>query len=247
MADDPVLLITGASSGIGEATARRAARAGYRLALGARREDALRELAAELGGGERVLARACDVTEWDQVRAFAEAAIERLGRIDAVLANAGHGAARGFTEDSPERWRSMILTNVYGMALTIRATLPHLLERGDGHVVLTSSVTARRLLPGSLYSATKWAAGAIGEALRQEIRAMHGNDAIRVTVIEPGRVETPFFEQIEESETAARAYTPSPGRPLAPEDVAEAVLYALRQPAHVEVGEILIRPASQAH
>ena len=234
MATEPVLLITGASSGIGEATARAAARAGYRLALGARREQPLRELAAQLGGEQRAMARACDVTEWEQVEAFAGAAIAELGSIDAVFANAGFGATRGFTEESPEHWRSMILTNVYGLALTIRATLPHMLERGSGHFVLTSSVAGRRVLPGSLYSATKWAAGAIGEALRQEIRGMHENEAIRVTVIAPGMVDTPFFDQ-----------RPRSGA-LAAEDVAEAVLYALRQPPHVDVNEIVLRPASQA-
>ena len=107
---------------------------------------------------------------------MAAAALERFGRIDAVFANAGFGATRGFLEESPEHWRSMVLTNVYGVALTIRATLPHLLERGDGHYLITSSVAGRRALPGSLYSATKWAATAIGEALRAELRQMHEND-----------------------------------------------------------------------
>ena len=101
--------------------------------LAARRLEELEELAAELGGEERALAVRCDVTEWDQVEAMAAAALERFGRIDAVFANAGFGATRGFLEESPEHWRSMVLTNVYGAALTIRATLPHLLERGDGH------------------------------------------------------------------------------------------------------------------
>ena len=143
--------------------------------LAARSIDALEELAAELGGEERALAVRCDVTEWDQVEAMAAAGLERFGRIDAVFANAGFGATRGFLEESVEHWRSMVLTNVYGVALTIRATLPHLLERGDGHVIVTSSIAGRRALPGSLYSATKWAATAIGEALRAELRQMHEN------------------------------------------------------------------------
>src|SRR6478752_10164386 len=172
MADDPVLLITGASSGIGAATAR-AAGSHYRLVLAARRIEELEELAAELGGEQRAIAVRCDVTEWDEVQALAATALERFGRIDAVFANAGFGATRGFLEESPEHWRSMVLTNVYGAAYTIRATLPHLLERGDGHFLVTSSVAGRRALPGSLYSATKWAATAIGESLRQELRQMH--------------------------------------------------------------------------
>src|SRR4051794_6076442 len=232
MPDDPVLLITGASSGIGAASARAAA-SKYRLVLAARREEELEELAAELGD-ERAIAVRCDVTEWDEVQALAAAALARFGRIDAVFANAGFGATRGFLEESAEHWRSMVLTNVYGVALTIRATLPHLLERGDGHFLLTSSVAGRRALPGSLYSATKWAATAIGESLRQELRQMHDNHGIRVTVIEPGMVDTPFFEN-------------RPGKSaLQDEDIANAVVYALEQPQGVDVNEILIRPITQS-
>lgn len=229
---DPVLLITGASSGIGAATARAAA-SEYRLVLAARRLEPLEGLVEELGGEERALAVRCDVTEWDQVEAMAAAAIERFGRIDAVFANAGFGATRGFLEESPEHWRSMVLTNVYGVALTIRATLPHLLERGDGHFLVTSSVAGRRALPGSLYSATKWAATAIGEALRAELRQMHDNHDIRVTLIEPGMTDTPFFDN-------------RPGEwALRDEDIAKAAIYALEQRPGVDVNEILIRPTSQ--
>jgi NADP-dependent 3-hydroxy acid dehydrogenase YdfG len=230
--DGPVLLITGASSGIGAATARLAADR-YRLVLAARREDELEALAAELGGEERALAVRCDVTEWDEVEALAATAIERFGRIDVVFANAGFGAKRGFLEESVEHWRAMVLTNVLGPALTIRATLPHLLERGSGHYVVTSSVAGRSYLPGSLYSATKWAATAIGHNLRAELRQLQDNDAIRVTLIEPGMVDTPFFDQ-------------SPGeRALRDEDIARAVLYALEQPPNVDVSEILVRPTKQ--
>ena len=176
----------------------------------------------------------CDVTEWDQVQTLAQAALDRFGRIDAVFANAGFGASRGFLEESPEHWRSMVLTNVYGVALTIRATLPHLLERGDGHFLITSSVAGRRALPGSLYSATKWAATAIGESLRQELRQMHDNHGIRVTLIEPGMVDTPFFDN-------------RPQGALEDEDIANAVVYALEQPEGVDVNEILIRPISQSN
>jgi len=232
MSDDPVLLITGASSGIGAATARAAADR-YRLVLAARRLEPLEELVEELGGAERALGVRCDVTEWDEVEAMVAAALERFGRIDAVFANAGFGATRGFLEESVEHWRSMVLTNVYGIALTIRATLPHLLERGDGHFLVTSSVAGRRALPGSLYSATKWAATAIGEALRAELRQMHENHAIRVTLIEPGMVDTPFFDN-------------RPGEwALQDDDIAKAVLYALEQRAGVDVNEILIRPTTQ--
>ena len=233
MADQPVLLITGASSGIGAATARRAAETGYRIVLAARREDRLRELAEELGGAQRAIAVRCDISDWDDDQALAQAALDSFGRIDAVFANAGFGAQRGFLEESAEHWRSMVLTNVLGTALTIRATLPHLLERGSGHYLITSSVAGRRVIPGSLYSATKWAVTAIGEALRSELRQMHDNTGIRVTLIEPGMTDTEFFDR-------------RPQNALADDDLARAVIYALTQPESVDVNEILIRPSSQA-
>jgi NADP-dependent 3-hydroxy acid dehydrogenase YdfG len=228
---DPVLLITGASSGIGAATARAAG--DRRLVLAARRTDELEALAAELGGPERAIAVPCDVTEWDQVQALAATALERFGRIDAVFANAGFGAKRGFLEEDPEHWKSMVLTNVLGAALTIRATLPHILERGDGHFLITSSVAGRRAMPGSLYSATKFAATAIGESLRAELRQVHENTAIRVTLIEPGMVDTPFFDNKPADWV------------LRDEDIARSVVWALDQPDHVEINEILIRPTAQ--
>jgi NADP-dependent 3-hydroxy acid dehydrogenase YdfG len=229
---DPVILITGASSGIGAATARAAAGT-HRVVLAARRLEELEALAEELGGPEQALAVSCDVTEWDQVEALAAAALEHFGRIDVVFANAGFGASRGFLEESVEHWKAMVLTNVYGAALTIRATLPHLLERGDGHFVITSSVAGRRALPGSLYSATKWAATAIGESLRGELREMHDDNGIKVTLIEPGMVDTPFFDN-------------RPGESaLQDDDIARAVMFALEQPGNVDVNEILIRPTIQ--
>jgi NADP-dependent 3-hydroxy acid dehydrogenase YdfG len=225
---EPVFLITGASSGIGAATARAAAEAGYRLVLAARRVERLEELAAELGGPERALAVACDVTEWEEQEAMVRAALEAYGRLDVVLGNAGFGAPRGFLESTPEHWKSMVLTNVYGVALTIRATLPALKE-SQGHLLLTSSVAGRRALPGSLYGATKWAVTAMGEAARQELN----ESGVRVTLIEPGMVDTEFFDN------------PVSGA-LQADDVARAVLYAVAQPPHVDVNEILVRPTAQS-
>lgn len=224
---DPVFLITGASSGIGAATARHAAQAGYRLVLAARSQDRLSELAAALGGPERALAVTCDVTDWDQQQAMAQTALERFGRLDVAFANAGFGAARGFLKETPEHWRSMVLTNVYGAALTIRATIPALTE-SRGHLLLTGSVAGRQALPGSLYSATKWAVTAMGESARQELNG----SGVRVTLIEPGMVDTPFFDN-------------RPQNALEPDDVARAVMYAVSQPRHVDVNEILIRPTAQ--
>ncbi|MCB0828303.1 MAG: SDR family oxidoreductase [Solirubrobacterales bacterium] len=231
--NDAVLIITGASSGIGAATARRLAPR-YRLVLAGRRPEPLEELSGELGGPERAVAVPCDVAEWDQVQAMTELALDKFGSIDAVFANAGFGASRGFLEESPEHWRSMVLTNVLGTALTVRSTLPHLLEKGAGHYLVTSSIAGRRVLPGSLYSATKFATTAIGEALRQELREMHDENRIRVTLIEPGMVDTDFFDQ-------------RPGKyALADDDIARAVEYALDQPDSVDLNEMLIRPIRQS-
>src|ERR671915_1494247 len=145
MADDkPVFLITGASTGIGAATARHASEAGYRLVLAARSEDKLEALASEVGG----LAVRCDVTEWENQQALVKRALDAFGRIDVAFANAGFGGSRGFQTSTPEEWKDMVLTNVYGAALTLRATQPHLIE-SKGHLLLTSSVAGRRALPGS--------------------------------------------------------------------------------------------------
>jgi NADP-dependent 3-hydroxy acid dehydrogenase YdfG len=144
---DLVFLITGASSGIGAATARAAADAGYRLALAARSVDRLEEIAGELGGDERAVAIKCDVTEWADQEAMVAQVLDRFGRLDVAFANAGFGAKRGFLSETPEFWRSMVLTNVYGAALTIRATVEALKE-SRGHLLLTGSVAGRRALPG---------------------------------------------------------------------------------------------------
>ena len=227
MADDPVFLITGASSGIGAATARHAADAGYRVVLAARSTDKLQRIAEELGGSERALAVTCDVTDFGQQEAMVRAALDAFGRVDVAFANAGFGGPRGFLEGTPELWRDMVLTNVLGCAYTIRATMPALRE-STGHLLLTSSVAGRRALQGSLYSATKHAVTAMAEAARQEFN----DSGVRVTSIEPGMVDTPFFDN-------------RPRNALEPDDIARAVLYAVGQPPHVDVNELLIRPVSQ--
>jgi NADP-dependent 3-hydroxy acid dehydrogenase YdfG len=224
----PVFLITGASSGIGAATARAAAEAGYRLVLAARSVDRLEELAASLGGPERAIAVACDVTESDQQEAMVARALSEFGRLDVVFANAGFGGPRGFTKGDIGHWRSMVLTNVYGTALTIRATIDAL-RSTRGHLVLTGSVAGRRALPGSLYSATKWAVTAMGESARQELN----DSGVRVTLIEPGMTDTPFFDN------------GAGPRALEAEDIARTVMFAVSQPPHVDVNEILVRPTAQ--
>ena len=223
-----VMLITGASSGIGAATARAAAQEGWRVVLAARSRERLDSLAKELGGDQRALAVQCDVTEWDQQRHMAKAALDAFGSIDVVFANAGFGGPRGLLADTPEHWRAMILTNIYGAALTLRATIPALKD-SRGHLLITSSVAGRRVLPGSIYSCTKHAVTALGEATRQDL---HGT-GIRVTLIEPGMTDTPFFDK-------------RPSEALQDADIARAVMYAVAQPPGVDVNEILIRPTGQA-
>jgi NADP-dependent 3-hydroxy acid dehydrogenase YdfG len=230
VADEPVLVITGASTGIGAATARQAVEAGYQVVLGARSEDKLAELADELGGDDRALWQRCDVTSWDDQQALVRLALDGFGRMDAFLANAGFGAKRGFLEETPEQWKSMVDTNVYGAALSIRAALGHFKEQGRGHMLLTSSIAGRRTLPGSLYSATKWAVTAMGYALRAEV----ADTDIKVTLIEPGMVDTPFFDN------------PVGDGALKAEDIARAIVYALEQPPHVDVNEVMIRPIRQS-
>ncbi|MCW3018829.1 MAG: family oxidoreductase [Solirubrobacterales bacterium] len=226
--DERVFLITGASSGIGAATARRARAEGWRVVLGARSLDRLQALAEELGGEEHALAVRCDVSEWEDQQRMADAALQTFGRIDVAFANAGFGGPRGFLADSPEHWRAMVLTNVYGAALTLRATIPALKD-SRGHLLLTSSVAGRRPLPGSLYSCTKHAVTAMGEAARQDLNGT----GVRVTLIEPGMTDTPFFDE------------PPMDAPLRDDDVARAVMYAVSQPPHVDVNEILMRPTAQ--
>jgi NADP-dependent 3-hydroxy acid dehydrogenase YdfG len=228
MSEDPVLVITGASTGIGAATATRAVEFGYRVALAARSADKLEALAEELGGPERALALRCDVTSWDDQQALVAGTLEEFGRMDAYFANAGFGAKRGFLEESVEHWKSMIDTNVYGAALSIRASLGHFRSQNRGHLLLTSSIAGRRTLPGSLYSATKHAVTAMGEALRAEVTESN----IKVTLIEPGAVDTPFFDN-------------PVSNALQADDIARAVMFAVQQPPHMDVNEILIRPTAQ--
>jgi NADP-dependent 3-hydroxy acid dehydrogenase YdfG len=221
---DRVFLITGASTGIGAATARHAAEAGYRCVLAARSIDKLEALAEETGG----IAVRCDVAEWEDQQALVQRALDEYGRIDVAFANAGFGGARGFDKGTPEEWKEMVLTNVLGVAYTIRAAMQPLKD-SKGHLLLTSSVAGRRALPGSLYSASKHAVTAMGEAARLDFN----DTGVRVTLIEPGMVDTPFFDNPPKIEA------------LQSDDIARAAMFAVSQPAHVDVNEILIRPTAQ--
>jgi NADP-dependent 3-hydroxy acid dehydrogenase YdfG len=221
--DDRVFLIAGASTGIGAATARQAAQAGYRVVLAARSEDKLNSLAEELGG----LAVAADVTRYEDLENLVARANAAYGRIDVVFANAGIGFPRGFTEGDPNEAKDVVVTNVYGIYATIRATA-EALKQTQGHLVITSSIAGRRALKGSLYSATKFAVTGMAEAARQDFNGT----GVRTTLISPGMVETPgFSHDLEEILTA--------------EDIARAVMFAVAQPPHMDVNEIMIRPTAQ--
>jgi len=222
--DEKVLLITGASTGIGAATARAAAKKGYRLALCARSADKLEALVREIGD-DRAFAQRCDVTDFDDQQRMVAEVLDHFGRIDAVFANAGTGGEPGGFSGAPvASWKKMVDVNILGVAFTLRATLEEVKKR-RGHVVLTGSVAGRRTLAGSMYSATKWAVSAIGYGLREEIKG----SGVRVTLLEPGMVDTPFFDE------------PKPDA-LSSDDIARAVVYALTQPAHVDVHELMVLP-----
>jgi NADP-dependent 3-hydroxy acid dehydrogenase YdfG len=224
---DSVFLIAGASTGIGAATARQAAGAGYRLVLAARSEGKLQSLVEEVGGASKAIAVRCDVTQWSDQEAMVERAREAFGRIDVVFANAGIGHPRGFEAGDPEDAKQMVLTNVYGIYATIRATAAAL-RATKGHLVITSSIAGRRALKGSLYSATKFAVTGMAEAARQDFNGT----GVRTTLISPGMVQTPgFSHDLDETLTA--------------EDIARMVMFAVSQPPHVDVNEILIRPTAQ--
>jgi NADP-dependent 3-hydroxy acid dehydrogenase YdfG len=225
---DRVLLITGASSGMGLATAEAAAAAGWRVAAAARREPEVLALAERLGGPERAIGIRCDISEWDQQQAMVARTLAAFGRIDAVFANAGAFAEPGWKADPVEVWRQNALVNVYGTALTARATLDALIET-KGRLLLTSSRAARFMVKGSFYACTKAAVTAMGEALRLELN----DTGVGVTVIEPGWVRTPMSV---------------PGLPddiVEAQDIANAVLYVLGQPPRVDISQMLVRATSQ--
>ena len=221
--DDRVLLIAGASSGIGAATARQAAEAGYKVVLGARSEDKLQSLAKEIDG----LAVRCDVSQYEDVEQLTTTALDAYGRIDVVFANAGVGHPRGFEAGDPEDAKQMVIINVFGIYATIRATAAAL-RKTKGHLVITSSIAGRRALKGSLYSATKFAVTGMAEAARQDFNGT----GVRTTLISPGMVETPGFSHDLKATLTA-------------DDIARAVLFAVSQPLHMDVNEILIRPTAQ--
>jgi len=237
-----VVAITGASSGIGEATALACARAGAAVALAARRGERLDELARRIeGAGGRALAHVADVGEEDQANAFIAAAHERFGRLDALVANAGVMLLGPIDGAPTEEWRRMIHVNVFGVLYCTHAALPLIKAAGGGDVVIVSSVGGRVVGRWSgIYSLTKFGVGVFAEALRQE----SVGTGVRVTLIEPGRVETELRTHVREEVMRELSGGFSDVVPMAADEVAGAILYAMGRPPGVHISEVLMRPAN---
>ena len=231
--------MTGASSGIGEATSRLFAQSGYNVVLAARREDRLKSIAADLGEG--TLAVPTDVTDQAACEDLISRAVESFGPVDILVANAGLGLYGSILDGEPEDWRLMFEVNVLGVLYTTRAAVRHMLDRGQGDVVIVSSLAGRRVpgAEGTVYAATKHALTAVSEGLRMDVH----DKGIRVINVEPGLVRTQFPESSYPS--AHEYYAQREFSPLEAEDVARAVLYAVEQPQRVSVNEIVVRPTEQ--
>ena len=236
--------ITGASSGIGEATALALARAGASVALGARRKDRIDALAARIEDeGGTAVALEVDVTDEGQARAFVETAAERLGRLDSLVNNAGVMLLGPVEQADSEQWRTMINVNVLGLLYCTSAALPIMRAQESGDIVNVSSVAGRFARAGNaVYAATKFAVGAFSEGLRNEVT----EGGIRVTLIEPGFVDTELQShnegQVLETLEGMRDQI---GEVLRAQDIANGILYAISQPPHVSINELLIRPTHQ--
>ena len=232
--------MTGASSGIGEATARLLAQQRCNVVLAARREDRLNSLAAELGEG--TLAVPTDVTDPAACEALVSRAVGDFSSLDILVANAGLGLYGSIAEADPEDWRRMFDVNVLGVLYVTRAAVRHMLGRGSGDVIFVSSLAGRRVprADGTVYAATKHALTAVAEGLRMEVH----KEGIRVITVEPGLVRTEFPESSHPS--AQEYYAQREYPPLEAEDIARAVLYAVEQSPRVSVNEILLRPTEQS-
>lgn len=237
-----VVVVTGASSGIGEATARRLAAAGARVVLGARRFDRLETIVAEIReAGGRALAFAVDVTKHEQVQALVAAAVGHFGRIDVMVNNAGYMPLSPLDADKVDEWDRTIDVNIKGVLYGISAALPRFRAQGSGHMINVSSVAGHIVFPGAaVYCGTKYAVRAISEGFRQE-----AGPNIRSTIISPGAVESELASHITDGPTAeaVKAFTTVA---IPAEAIAQAVLYAIQQPPAVDINEILIRPTAQS-
>jgi clavulanate-9-aldehyde reducatase len=242
---DRVAVVTGASSGIGEATAKALAGEGYAVALAARRKERINEIAEQISAdGGKALAIPTDVTDESSARALIQAAQDELGSLDVLVNNAGVMLLGPILGADVEHWQRMVEVNLLGLMYCTHASLPIMQEQGRGHIVNVSSVAGRTARFGSgVYNATKWGVGAFSESLRQE----GANYNVRVTIIEPGFVDTELqahnenpmvVETIEKNRQQI-------GKVLQADDIANAIVYAVQQPEHVGINEVLVRPTRQ--
>ncbi|MEV5386743.1 SDR family oxidoreductase [Streptomyces sp. NPDC052721] len=231
MNDAPVALITGGGSGIGAAVARQLLDAGHRVTVTGRGERRLRDFAESLGHPEGLLTVAGDASAYDDVQHAVDRTLKAYGRLDTVVANAGFATHDTVAEGDPSGWTEMVLTNVLGPALLVRASVDALKET-RGRIVLVGSVAGFVNTPGNLYGATKWAVTGLAENIRRQVTEF----GIGVTLVAPGRVETPFWD--------GYGSLP-PGHLLTAGQIADSVVWAIRQPAGVDVNTVVIRPLGQ--
>ncbi|MFD5001902.1 SDR family oxidoreductase [Streptomyces mutabilis] len=231
MTDSSVALITGGGSGIGAAVARRLLEAGQRVAVTGRGEARLRAFREELGDPDGLLTLVGDAADHTQVRSAVEATLKEFGRLDTVVANAGFATHDSVAEGDPAGWSEMVLTNVLGPALLIRASIDALKET-RGRIVLVGSVAGFVPTPGNIYGATKWAVTGLAENTRREVTQW----GVGVTLIAPGRVETPFWD--------AHGSLPG-GELLTADQIADSIVWAMTQPAGVDVNTVVVRPLGQ--
>ncbi|MPY61780.1 SDR family oxidoreductase [Streptomyces spongiae] len=231
MSDSPVALITGGGSGIGAAVARQLLDAGNRVTVTGRGEERLRAFSAELGDPEGLLTVVGNAADYDGVQGAVETTLKEFGRLDTVVANAGFGTHDTVSEGDPAGWTEMVLTNVLGPALLIRASIDALKE-SKGRIVLVGSVAGFVNTPGNIYGATKWAVTGLAENTRRQVTQW----GVGVTLVAPGRVETPFWDNYGSL---------PPGHLLTADQLADSIVWAIRQPAGVDVNTMVVRPIGQ--
>lgn len=241
MSESKIILVTGASSGIGEAVAQRLATDGHHVVAGARREDRLDQLAARIKDtGGSIETRRLDVTDRADMAAFVDAAVAAHGRVDVVVNNAGVMPLSRLDALLVDEWNQMIDVNVRGLLHGIAAALPHFQRQGGGHFITVASIGAHEVVPtAAVYCATKYAAWAITEGLRLE-----SDPSIRVTTVSPGVVESELADTISDP-NAAEAMKDYRADAISPDAIARGVAYAINEPADVDVNELIIRPARQ--
>ena len=239
------VVITGASSGLGEATARLLAQEGASVVLGARRLERLQALVDEITGkGGKALALQTDVTDATQVQALVDAAVKAYGRIDVIINNAGLMPQSLLNKLKISEWDQMIDVNIKGVLYGIAAALPHMQAQQGGHIINVSSVAGHKVGPGgAVYSATKHAVRALSEGLRQEVKPY----GIRTTVISPGVVDTELPNTVTDEDVAPRLNALYQNVAIPADSFARAVVYAMSQPDEVDVNEILFRPTRQEY